>query len=127
MVAGAADASGLFDVILESVGGSSMTAAIDRVAPAGLIVVFGNSSREPAQFDFAAFAAGGHTDARIETYFSYRNESHAGEDLAVLLDLVAAGRLTADIGLEAPWTELGAALDALRDRRVSGKAVLRVE
>jgi NADPH:quinone reductase len=127
VVAGAADASGLFDVILESVGGSSMTAAIDRVAPAGLIVVFGNSSREPAQFDFAAFAAGGHTDARIETYFSYRNESHAGEDLAVLLDLVAAGRLTADIGLEAPWTELGAALDALRDRRVSGKAVLRVE
>jgi hypothetical protein len=31
------------------------------------------------------------------------------------------------VGLETPWSELGAALDALRDRRVAGKAVLRVE
>jgi hypothetical protein len=50
-----------------------------------------------------------------------------GEDLEVLLRLVAAGRLVADVGLEAPWSELGVALDALRDRRVAGKAVLRVE
>ena len=126
VVAGVADASGLFDVILESAGGRSMAAAIERVAPAGLIVSFGNSSREPAPFDFAAFARGGHAEARIETYFSYRHESHAGEDLSVLVDLVAAGRLVADVGLDAPWSELGAALDALRDRQVAGKAVLRV-
>jgi NADPH2:quinone reductase len=126
VVADAADASGPFDVILESAGGPSMAAAIKHVAPGGLIVSFGNSSREPSPFDFATFAAG-HPDARIETYFSYRREAHAGEDLEVLLGLVAAGRLAADVGLEAPWSELGAALDALRDRQVAGKAVLRVE
>jgi NADPH2:quinone reductase len=125
VVADVADASGLFDVILESAGGRSMAAAIERVAPAGLILSFGNSSGEPAPFDFATFGAG-HAEARIETYFSFRHESHAGEDLRVLLDLVAAGRLTADIGLEAPWSELGTALDALRDRQGAGKAVLRV-
>jgi NADPH2:quinone reductase len=125
VVADIADASGPFDLILESAGGSSLAAAIERVAPGGLIVAFGNSSQEPSPFDFGAFGAGG-ADARIETYFSYRREALAGEELAVLLDLVAAGRLVADIGLEAPWSELDPALDALRDRRVAGKAVLLV-
>jgi NADPH:quinone reductase len=45
----------------------------------------------------------------------------------VLLDLLAAGRLAVDIGFEGSWSELGAALDALRERQVAGKAVLRVE
>ena len=126
VIADIADASGLFDVILESAGGSSMSAAIEHVAPGGLIVALGNSSREPSPFDFFAFI-GGHGDARIETYASHRREAHVGEDLAVLLQLVADGRLVADVGLEAPWSELGTALDALRDRRVAGKAVLRVE
>jgi NADPH:quinone reductase len=89
-------------------------------------VLIGNSSGEPAPLDFATLIAG-HANARIETFASAREEGHAGADLAVLLDLLAAGRLTADIGFEAPWSELDAALDALRDRRVAGKAVLRVE
>jgi NADPH:quinone reductase len=125
VVADIADASGLFDVILESAGGRSMATAIERIVPGGLIVSLGNSSREPSPFDFATFIAS-QRDVRIETYFSYRREAHAGEDLALLLELVADGRLAADVGLEAPWSELGAALDALRDRRVAGKAVLRV-
>jgi NADPH2:quinone reductase len=127
VVADIADATGSFDLILESVGGRSMSAAIERVAPDGLIVSFGNSSGEPAPFDFAAFITRGSASARIETYASSRQEAHAGANLEVLLDLLAASRLAADVGLEAPWTELGAALDALRDRRVAGKAVLRVE
>ena len=45
----------------------------------------------------------------------------------MLVELLAAGRLVADIGYGGPWTELPAALDALRDRKVAGKAVLRVE
>lgn len=127
VVADITDASGPFDLILESVGGQSMAAAIARVAPGGLIVSFGSSSREPAPFDFAAFARDGRADAGIQIYLSQSEEAHAGADLEVLLGLLAAGRLAADVGLEAPWSELGAALDALRDRRVAGKAVLRVE
>jgi NADPH:quinone reductase-like Zn-dependent oxidoreductase len=69
----------------------------------------------------------GHEAARIENFVSYREEARAGADVAVLLDLLAAGRLVADVGLDAPWSELPAALDALRGRQVAGKAVLRVE
>ena len=39
-------AQGLFDVILESVGGASLAAALQRIAPHGTQVVFGNSSGE---------------------------------------------------------------------------------
>src|SRR5438128_4838435 len=40
------EADGLFDLILESVGGLSLASAISKVVPGGTIVVFGNSSRE---------------------------------------------------------------------------------
>jgi NADPH:quinone reductase len=118
--AGAAE--GRFQLILESSGGAGLAAAIERVAPRGVIVAYGNSSREPTPFEFFAFA-GAH-GARIETYFSADEEARAGENLAVLLRLVAERRLEVDIGLERPWDELDAALEALRDRRVAGKAVL---
>jgi NADPH:quinone reductase-like Zn-dependent oxidoreductase len=41
-----------------------------------------------------------------------------------LADLVAAGRLKPPLGLVLPWEETPAALAALRDREVRGKAVL---
>lgn len=119
-------ADGLYDLILESAGGASLAGAIARVAPEGLIVTLGNSSGEDAPLNFATFMLG-HEAARIENFVSYREEARAGADVAVLLDLLAAGRLVADVGLDAPWSELPAALDALRGRQVAGKAVLRVE
>jgi NADPH2:quinone reductase len=119
-------ADGLYDLILESAGGASLAGAIARVAPEGLIVALGNSSGEDAPLNFATFMAG-HEAARIETFSSHREEARAGANLTVLVDLLAAGRLVADVGLEAPWTDLPAALDALRGRQVAGKAVLRVE
>jgi NADPH:quinone reductase len=126
VVDGIEGASGLYDLILESAGGASLAGAIERVAPDGLIVSLGNSSLQDAPLNFATFMPG-HEDARIQSFASYREEAQAGANLAVLLDLLAAGRLVADVGLEAPWSELPAALDALRDRLVAGKAVLRVE
>jgi NADPH2:quinone reductase len=44
-----------FDVILESVGGPTLAAALRRVAPGGAIVTFGSSSGEPTTFDVSAF------------------------------------------------------------------------
>ncbi|TIW76124.1 MAG: oxidoreductase, partial [Mesorhizobium sp.] len=37
---------------------------------------------------------------------------------------VAAGRLETRVAMTARWTEIGQALDALRQRSFSGKAVL---
>jgi NADPH2:quinone reductase len=84
VVASTDQADGLFDHILESIGGSSFEAAVAHVAPAGTIVLFGNSVREASKLDFVRFF--GHENARIQTYFSYASGSpaDAGRDLGTL-------------------------------------------
>ncbi|MFG2560060.1 hypothetical protein [Streptomyces sp. NPDC048496] len=49
-----------------------------------------------------------------------------GEDLAVLVGLVAAGRLHPEIGRVAGWAVTASVLTDLRDRRIRGSAVLTV-
>jgi NADPH2:quinone reductase len=119
-------AEGLFDLILESVGGESLSGAISKVAPGGTVVVFGNSSREPTTISFANFA--GHAFARVIGFFVYESGTPAsmGADLAKLVALVSAGKLTPRIGLEDNWHNLYHATTALRDRNINGKAVFHI-
>jgi NADPH:quinone reductase len=119
------DAEGLFELVLESVGGASLEAALAAVAPAGTVILFGNSSREPAALDFSALH--GHEEATIRSYFSARHEAEAGRVLRRLLDLVAAGRLQVEVGARESWDRLNDVLDALAERRFAGKAVLTVD
>src|SRR5436305_8902468 len=60
------EASGRFALILESAGGPSLTAAIERVEAKGTIVVYGNSSGATTEIDFRQF--GEHQNARIKEY-----------------------------------------------------------
>lgn len=113
------------DFALESVGGHTLADTVAHMSPGGTIMVFGNSSGEPTPLDVFAFA-GGHEDARLQTYFSYRHEHTAGASLATLLDLASRGELRIDLGLQEPWEATEDALDALARRRVSAKAVLTV-
>lgn len=127
VVAATADApDNAFDLILESDGGASLEAAVGKVVPRGTIVVFGNSSREPSRIGFVEFAQGGAHGARMVAYLSHQHAHHAGRRLRTLVELVAAGRLDPGVGYEASWEDLNGALDALEQRRFSGKAVLRV-
>jgi NADPH2:quinone reductase len=121
------EAQGLYDLILESVGGSSLAHAIRLVAPNGTIVMFGNSSGEQTPISFPAFA--GHAGARLTGFFSYLSGEPAsfGADLALLVSLIAADKLIPQIGLEDSWHNLVLALPALRERRVNGKAIFRVD
>jgi NADPH:quinone reductase len=119
------DAEDLFELVLESVGGASLEAALEHVAPAGTVILFGNSSREPARLDFAALH--GHEEATIRSYFSARHEAEAGRTLRWLFDLVAAGRLHVEIGARESWDRLNDVLDGLSERRFAGKAVLSVD
>jgi NADPH:quinone reductase-like Zn-dependent oxidoreductase len=120
-----ADSPDAQHVILESVGGASLDQAIAKVALGGLILVFGNSSKEPSTLDFAAFA--GRDRVRIQTFFSAHYEHLAADNLNTLLGLVADGRLTVEVGLQTPLADVNDALDALDQRRVRGKAILRME
>lgn len=120
------DAEGDFELILESAGGPSLEAAVGIVAPRGKIVVFGNSSNTEAGLRFADFR--GKPGAKIEAFFVYESGEPPtfGEDLQLLADMIAAGKLHPQIGLEVPWTEANEAFRALHNREVNGKAILLV-
>jgi NADPH:quinone reductase-like Zn-dependent oxidoreductase len=66
--------------------------------------------------------------ARIYTLnlFDELPRMNGANDLARLVRLLDDGRLQAPVELEAPWQELGAAIDALLTRTISGKAVLHI-
>ena len=117
----------MFDLILESAGGSSLAGAISKVAPQGTIVLFGNSSIQETPFNLANFV--GHAEARLIAFFVYESGTPAsmGVDLATLVSLVASGKLTPEIGLADSWHNLSPAITALGDRKVNGKAVLHID
>jgi NADPH:quinone reductase-like Zn-dependent oxidoreductase len=130
---GAADVvetlAGDFDVIIDGVGGATFGLAIEHVAVHGIVVNIATQrddeivSFQAAQFDRAK-------GARIYT-LNLPDElaSHASGagDLTRLCTLMADGRLDGQIELEASWREPSIALDALLERRIGGKAVLRVD
>lgn len=117
-----------YDVLLESVGGASLAAALTRVAPEGVIVTFGQSSGEPTTFDVSGFYP--RDGARLYAFrvFDQVARHRSGtRDLTLLAAELAAGRLHPQISLTTSWTEPGDALAALMERRVAGKAVLTID
>jgi NADPH:quinone reductase-like Zn-dependent oxidoreductase len=124
-VRSAAEAGGGFDVVLESVGGDSLAAAMtSAVRPGGLVLSYGQAGGTPATLDL--FAMLGAPGARLVPFSYHADPGGRPEDLATLVRLLAEGRLTMPVGREAAWT---AAADVLRDldeRRITGKAVLRI-
>jgi NADPH2:quinone reductase len=115
------------DLVLESVGGSSLAAALALVAADGTVVSFGNSSNEQTSFDARGFYRRGAPTMRGYFVVHELLEGRLGTpQLAALVDLVVTGRLRTDVDLTAPWTEAATAVEALLERRVHGKAVLLV-
>ncbi len=118
---------GEFDIILESAGGASLAAALGMVAPRGTVVSFGNSSGEPTIFEAGSFFS--RSGARLYAFTLFPELKRMGtgaHDLAHLAALAAGGRLETSVGLETSWHDAGTAIEALRQRRVAGKAVLRI-
>ncbi len=116
-----------FDVILESVGGESLTAALRLVARDGIVVMFGNSSGQEARVAFGSIMSAPH--ARLYAFFIYESGEPPtfGVDLGVLVREVAAGRLHPQVGTEASWRDPLGALEAVRQRSLEGKAILLVD
>jgi NADPH:quinone reductase len=118
---------GPFDLILESVGGESLTASLKLVGRDGTVALFGNSSGQESTVSFASFAGKAH--ARLYAFFVYESGEPPtfGTDLALMASEIGAGRLEPQVGLEASWRDPIGALDALRERRMEGKAVLAID
>jgi NADPH:quinone reductase-like Zn-dependent oxidoreductase len=119
------EADGPWDLVLESVGGASLAWALEHLAPDGVVMSFGSSSGDPTSFDVGSFYSRART--RLEGFLVFApGEPPFADDLTKLARLVAEGRLHPDIGLEVGWEEAGEAVSGLLERRVNGKAVLRV-
>ena len=120
------EAQGRFALILESAGGASLRAAIERIEALGVIVVYGNSSGEPTELNFRDF--GEHQNARIQAfhYFTSEAEDRFGLDLALLAGLIADGSLR-PVVTEHGWRDLAKIGPLLRERQVAGKAVFHIE
>ncbi len=118
-----------FDGIVEGVGGASLAAALQRVAPFGAIVSFASSDQAPVQFPARAFF-GRAPGARLHAFYLFgvlQRERTGTRDLARLVELVAAGRLDCSLDRVVPWREAAGAIDALLARQIAGKAVLRID
>ncbi len=126
VVVDVAEATGPFDVVLESVGGDTFGAALAAVKPEGLLLWFGQASRTPVTVDFFSFFRGP-VQAHIEQFDYTRSDRTVGEDLATLVGLVDSGRLHPEIGLVRPWTATADVIADLRGRRIRGNAVLTVD
>ena len=121
-------AEGAFDIILESVGGESLTQALELVAPQGVVVTFGNSSGDTTTFDVAHLYP--KHGARLQAFLIFSELDRldsATPDLGALAVLMCDDNLDPQIDLELPWTEAATAVDELLARRIEGKAVLRVQ
>ncbi|MGN5631895.1 zinc-binding dehydrogenase [Streptomyces sp. AC154] len=125
VVTSPADAGGPYDVVLESVGGASLPAALARLTPGGLLVWFGQASRTPVALDFFDFFKGP-AQARIAHFdYTLADTTYAAE-LATLVRLVAGGRLHPEIGTVRDWSRTAEVIEDIRGRRVRGNAVLTV-
>ncbi|GAA4929317.1 zinc-binding dehydrogenase [Actinoplanes utahensis] len=112
------------DLLIDSVGGTVLRDAFVTLRAGGVAVVFGNTVRA----DLVLPPDWGHArpGVRLEHLFLLDEveRRNAADDLSTLLGLVADGRLRPHIGLRADWADAGSAIEALLERRVTGRVVL---
>jgi NADPH:quinone reductase-like Zn-dependent oxidoreductase len=123
----AAKPHGPFWLILDSLGGSALGAALGMLQPGGTCVTFGVS--EAAQTTFGSrefFGTGGVRLYGLTLFHELMSVERAGIGLALLADLIAAKKLRPQIAIQAPWSEIGTVARRLIDREFTGKAVLHV-
>jgi NADPH2:quinone reductase len=111
----------LFGVI-DNVGGPLLARSYALLEPGGLALSVGMASLQPTTINFEQ-ARINNAGARLE---AFNIGASVGPDLAYLAGLLAAGELDAQVGWHGSWERFEEAIEALRGRRVLGKAVLEV-
>ena len=115
-----------YDLVVESVGGKTLAAALGTLAKDGVCVSLGVSAANESTFDARKFFATGRTTLYGFIIFDEMQTEPAAAGLARLAGLIAAGKLTPRISVEAPWTQIADVVRQLLDRKFPGKAVLHV-
>lgn len=121
-----AAAHGPFHLILESIGGPSLTADLAMLGHRGACVLFGGSGGYEATFDVRRFFMIGGATLYGFSLFEELEHTSAGVALTTLARMAAEGRLKCPISIEEPWEAIGAVAARLMNREFTGKAVLHL-
>ncbi|MDT7580650.1 MAG: NADPH:quinone reductase [Pseudonocardiales bacterium] len=111
--------------VVENVGGPLLAAALTLLAEGGVALSVGQASGQPTTIDFEAERQRG-GGRSVEVFTVGTGYAGFGPDIEELLGLVAAGRLDPQVGWRGSWDRAAEAADALRGRRVAGKAVVEI-
>ncbi len=123
----AAASNGPYHLIVDSVGGSALSAALTMLQPNGTCVHFGVSESPQTTFESGAFfRQGGVRLYGLMLFHELRQVEPAMRGLALLARLIARGALRPHIEIEAPWTDIAGIARRLIAREFAGKAVLHV-
>ncbi|HVC53021.1 MAG TPA: zinc-binding dehydrogenase [Stellaceae bacterium] len=123
----AAKPHGPYWLILDSVGGAALSAALGMLAPGGTCVTFGVSASNTATIESREFfATGGARLYGLTLFHELMSVERGGIGLALLAGEIARGRLKPEISVEAGWSEVGTIARRLIDREFAGKAVLHI-
>ncbi|MEU2790103.1 zinc-binding dehydrogenase [Streptomyces sp. NPDC007100] len=117
-----AETDARFDLVLDTVGGPLTVQAWRALAEGGTIHLVGYSSGQDTTFPSGTLFGFGEP----RTIATYGDMTPTSGELTDLLGLMAAGRLSAPVGLRGNWQDVGDAVRALFARKVHGKIVLDV-
>ena len=119
---------GPFWLIVDSLGGPALGAALTMLAPNGTCVTLGISDAPTVTFESREFfGTGGARLYGLTLFHELMSVERGGIGLALLADLIAAGKLRPAISVEAGWSEIGTVARRLIDSEFTGKAVLHIE
>jgi NADPH:quinone reductase-like Zn-dependent oxidoreductase len=124
----AAKPHGPFWLIVDSLGGPALSAALGMLQPNGTCVTLGISDSGTATFESRTFfGTGGARLYGLTLFHELMSVERGGIGLTLLADLIAAGKLHPQIAVEASWGEIGGIARRLIDREFTGKAVLHIK
>ena len=118
--------NGPYDLVVESLGGKALASALGSLAKDGVCVSLGISADDESTFDVRKFFTTGRTSLYGFILFDELHAESAAVGLARLAGLVATGKLSPRISVEAPWTQIADVAGQLLDREFPGKAVLHI-
>jgi NADPH:quinone reductase-like Zn-dependent oxidoreductase len=123
----AAKGEGPYWLILDSLGGSALSAAMGMLVPNGTCVTFGISEAGAANIESRAFfGTGGARLYGLTLFHELMSVERGGMGLALLAGEISAGRLKPQLAVETGWTEIGTVAQRLIERDFTGKAVLHI-
>lgn len=118
---------GPYHLVVDSVGGKTLATAMGLLDEGGVCVSLGASGGNEAAFDVSRFYLTGRAALYGFILFDeLKTVEPASLGLARLASLIAQGKLTPRISVEAPWTQIADVARQLLDRRYPGKAVLHL-